>query len=170
VLLEIEGVCAHHPGPINTFCDRCDALVLAGVMLSGACGHERLFPPEWTWTPRSWCGVCERVGSFGTQPLRALSTPRLSAPFLSPFWDREFGTQVEDGRRHSRPFPLDALGIALGRPSAAALARRAGMRWPRSLYRWRSYGLTDVLADTLAINCCLHPSDVWGEQWWAAAC
>jgi hypothetical protein len=158
----LDEPCRHRPGVVNAFCDRCDALVLAGVMLGGTCGHERLFPPEWTWAPRSWCPTCETIASFGERPRPSLVRPTTPAPFVSPFWTREFKV------RDDRPLSLHDLGRVLGSPSAYALARRAGMRWPRSLYRWRSYGLTAVLVDTLAINCCLHPIEVWGSAWEAA--
>lgn len=38
---------------------------------------------------------------------------------------------------------------------------------PRQLYRWREKGLTVDQADELAVLVGVHPSEVWGDVWWA---
>lgn len=38
-----------------------------------------------------------------------------------------------------------------------------------SIRRWQEIGLHPIVADRVCIRVGLHPSDVWGDEWWRIA-
>ncbi len=64
-------------------------------------------------------------------------------------------------------FSIADLEAHLGPESTAMIARSLGVS-TRTVWRWRSTGLTELQADRAAIAAGLHPGTVW-DTWWAAA-
>lgn len=162
VRANLATVCDHVPGMENRWCERpgCGALILAGALLTGACSTERMFPPGFTWSPRSWCPACDITHEFGhpgegPHPDRERPT--------SPYWRGEFRTQEH------RPCSVAELGLALAWPNVSEMHRRLGTIDRVYWYRWRVTGIDVYTADRLAANACLHPSEVWGDTWERAA-
>lgn len=50
--------------------------------------------------------------------------------------------------------------------SGKHLALKVGMHL-RQIDRWRKEGLTYYHADLAAVRLGLHPSHIWGDDWWA---
>lgn len=64
-------------------------------------------------------------------------------------------------------FSIADLEAHLGPASTSAIARSLGVT-TRTVWRWRSTGLTELQADRAAIAAGLHPGNVW-DTWWATA-
>ena len=64
-------------------------------------------------------------------------------------------------------FPLADLEAHLGQGSTTTVAQRLGVT-TRTVWRWRSAGLTELQADRAAIAAGLHPGTVW-DTWWDTA-
>ena len=64
-------------------------------------------------------------------------------------------------------FSIADLEAHLGPASTATIARSLGVT-TRTVWRWRSAGLTELQADRAAIAAGLHPGTVW-DTWWATA-
>lgn len=62
----------------------------------------------------------------------------------------------------ARRYPFATLEALLGWPSASELAVMAGTT-PRTVARWRTDGLSRMLADAVAVLCGFHPAEVWPE-------
>jgi len=62
---------------------------------------------------------------------------------------------MADLEAHLDPGPTASIGRSLGVTA-------------RTVWRWRSTGLTELQADRAAIAAGLHPGTVW-DTWWATA-
>lgn len=65
-------------------------------------------------------------------------------------------------RQSGRRLPFAPLEQTVGAPNTCRLAMVLGVH-PRQVYRWRSYGVTEVQADELAIAVGVHPAEVWPD-------
>ncbi len=65
------------------------------------------------------------------------------------------------------PFePLERLYAATHGRNACAMARRVGID-RQAVYRGRTDGLSEALADRWAVALGWHPAEVWGAAWWS---
>lgn len=64
--------------------------------------------------------------------------------------------------------PLEPLWALIQPADQGALARRLGVA-RRTVVRWKANGVPLNRADAIAGSLGRHPSEIWGEQWWAAA-
>lgn len=62
--------------------------------------------------------------------------------------------------------PLDPLLVVAGVTDLVVLAERVGVT-RRQVDRWRHEGFGIDAADRVATAVGLHPSMVWGSDWWA---
>lgn len=69
--------------------------------------------------------------------------------------------------RSTTRFPLNALETRLGGPCAAEVARVLRVS-PRTVFRYRKYGLNDRQADHAAVSAGYHPAEIWPD-WYAFA-
>lgn len=64
----------------------------------------------------------------------------------------------------SERFPFAPLERWLGAHTVKKTAKLLDVD-PRQIYRWRSGGVREDVADRLAIGLGLHPGDLWPEWW-----
>lgn len=61
---------------------------------------------------------------------------------------------------------LAPLRLAAPHRTERQIAEAAGFS-RRAVYRWRTAGLTEVVADAVATSLGFHPSEIWGDAWFA---